>query len=281
MTDIADIRPSPIAGLWYNGDPIALRRQIEGYLSSAKLPSITGAVIGLVAPHAGHRYSGRTAGYAFRCIQGKSIDLVAIVSPMHAYMPANLLTTAHKAYATPLGAVPVDQKILASLTEGLAKNGIPLKTIANDEEHSLEIELPFLQIALAGPFTLLPIMVRSQAPSFLHQLGLAIANVLKERSYLLVASSDLSHFYPEPIANQLDQEMLNRIASFSPEDVLQADQTGTGYACGAPAIATVLWAARELGANQVSILNHSTSADVTGDHSSVVGYGAAVLLKTA
>lgn len=110
-------------------------------------------------------------------------------------------------------------------------------------------------------------------------LGSALAEVLKHRNALLVASTDLSHFYPLPIANQLDTEMLSLIEAFSPQGVLQAEESATAFACGAGAVAAVLVAARELGGNEVKILHYSTSAEETLDSSSVVGYGAAVVLQ--
>lgn len=281
MNGIAEVRPSPIAGNWYTGDPDRLRQQIDHYLTAANLPTLTGNVLGVIAPHAGHRYSGQTAGYAFATVRGQARDLVVILSPMHAVYPANLLTTAHRAYATPLGPVWVDPDALAQLDDILAKDGLPLTPVANDKEHSLEIELPFLQRALTNDFKLLPIMVRSQSPLIARRLGHALAEVLCGRSALLVASTDLSHFYPQEHAEALDQEMLRRMNLLTPEDLFTAERTGKGFACGVAAVASVLWAAHELGADTVKILHHSTSGDETGDFSSVVGYGAAAILKTA
>lgn len=281
MNRISEIRPSPIAGTWYNGDPGQLRQQIDQYLAAARLPALEGEVVAVIAPHAGHRYSGQTAAYAFASVMGQSRDLVAVLSPMHAAYPANLLTTAHRAYATPLGPVWVDQEALSQLNDILAKDGLPLTPVANDKEHSLEIELPFLQRALSNDFKLLPLMMRSQSPLIARRVGHALAETLRGRNYLLVASSDLSHFYPQELAETLDQEMLRRMTEFDPESLFNAERTGKGFACGVAAVATVLWAARELGADTVKILHHSTSGDETGDYSSVVGYGAAVALKRA
>ncbi|HMD88283.1 MAG TPA: AmmeMemoRadiSam system protein B [Anaerolineaceae bacterium] len=284
MATIAEIRPSPIAGTWYQGDPERLAKQIDGFIQAAKLPDLKGEVVGLIAPHAGHRYSGRTAGYAFRSVLGQQRDLVAVVSPLHGFFPEPLLTSAHQAYATPLGTVPVDREAVYELDRCLRQEAnIHLTAVANDSEHSLEIELPFLQRALVGGFKLLPVMIRSQTPSLAGQLGRALAEVIRQNgsrhSVLLVASTDLSHFYSEIEANRLDAEMLKQIGLFSPEGVLEAEHSGRGYACGFMAVASVMYAARELGANAVEVLHHSTSADETGDHDSVVGYGAAVLLK--
>jgi MEMO1 family protein len=281
MPAVSEIRPSPIAGRWYEGNPQRLSRQVEQYINEAHIPDLKGKVVALIVPHAGHIYSGATAGYAFRCVRGQTRDLVAVVSPLHAYHFAPLLTSAHQAYQTPLGTIPIDREAVAQVDEILAKhNAMRLTPVAYDEEHSLEIELPFLQCALQGEFKLLPLMMRSQQPETARQVGLALAEVLKGRNALLVASSDLSHFYTQEQANVLDAEMLRQFASFSPEGIFKADASGTGFACGMAAVAAVLWAAKELGANKVEVLHHATSADETGDTSSVVGYGAAVVLKS-
>ena len=122
-------------------------------------------------------------------------------------------------------------------------------------------------------------MIRAQEADVARQLGLALAKVLKDKSALLVASTDLSHFYDQHKAKVYDTEMLKRFESFEPESIFEAEQTGKAFACGHAAVAAVLWAARELGANKVQVLHYATSGDVTGDFSSVVGYGAAVVLK--
>lgn len=277
---LTDIRPSPIAGTWYEGDPHRLARAVDGYLDAARLPALDGEAVAIISPHAGHRYSGPVAGYAFAPLRGKSFDLVAVISPFHnvAYQP--LLTTAHSAYATPLGEIPADKESLLALDVILKSElGFGLSPMLRDKEHSLEIELPFLQRALTGGFNLLPVMIRTQEPEVARGLGRALATVLKEKNAMLVASTDLSHFYDQRTANALDAEMLKRFESFQPEKIFEAEYTGKGFACGHAAVAAVLWAARELGADKVQVLHHATSGDVTGDFEQVVGYGAAVVLK--
>lgn len=271
-----DLRPSPIAGTWYEGHPKSLARSVDEYLNNAKLPTLNGEVVGVIAPHAGHIYSGPVAGYAFAALRGLSPKLVAVISPFHNLARYPLITTAHDAYSTPLGSIEVDKSALAELSSQL---DIPITPVFADKEHSLEIELPFLQRALTGDFKLLPIMVRAQEVDVAKKLGLALAKVLKDKNAVLVASTDLSHFYDQATANMLDAEMLRRIGTFDPEAIFEAEQTGKAFACGYAAVAAVLWAARELGANKVQVLRHATSGDVTGDYSSVVGYGAAVVLK--
>jgi len=281
MTTISDLRPSPLAGTWYDANPQRLIRLVDEYIDQAELPDLEGEVIGVIAPHAGHRYSGPVAGYAFAAVRGLTPELVAVISPMHQAYPQPLITTAHAAYATPLGNTPVDQPALKDLSGRLqTRLGYGLSPIAYDQEHSLEIELPFLQRALGNSFSLLPVMVRQVDPRTSRALGAALAETLAGRKALLVASTDLSHFYTQPEANVLDGEMLKQIESFSPDALFETEAQGKGFACGLGALAAVLWAAKELGADKVRILNHATSGDITGDYSSVVGYGAAVLLKT-
>lgn len=280
MQILSSVRPSPIAGTWYEGDPQSLARSIDTYLNEAALPDLPGEVVAVIAPHAGHRYSGAVAGYAFATLRGRTFDLVAVISPMHHPYREPLLTTAHAAYATPLGNVPVDREAVNELNQALhSKIGIDLTAVPNDPEHSLEIELPFLQRALTGDFRLLPVMVRSQQQAVSLALGEALAGVLRGKNAMLVASTDLSHFYNQKVALQLDRAMLEQVEAFSPTGIFQVEQNEQGFACGHAAMAAVLWAARELGANTVKVLRHATSGDVTGDYSSVVGYAAAVVLK--
>ncbi|MBN2388739.1 MAG: AmmeMemoRadiSam system protein B [Anaerolineales bacterium] len=281
MTSIAPVRPSPIAGTWYEGNASALARRVDEYLDQAELPELPGEVVAVIAPHAGYTYSGPVAGYAFAAVRGRRVDLAVVVSPMHQPYAEPLLTSAHASYATPLGEVPLDKEALAALDAALqADLGQGLTPVAYDREHSLEIELPFLQRALEGDFKLLPLMLRAQSAQISQGVGAALAEVLRGRNFLLVASTDLSHFYCQAEAVAYDQEMLRRVEAFDPTAVFAAEVEGKGYACGLGALTAVLWAAQGLGADTVRVLRHATSGDVTGDNASVVGYGAAVVLKS-
>ena len=272
----ADVRPSPIAGQWYPGTAEALRKQVQAYLDAADVAPLDGSPVALIAPHAGHIYSGGVAAHAYRLVQGARYELVAIVAPNHRiYDPAPLLTTAHHAYWTPLGEVPVADELLVEL-----ESHLPLSRLRHDPEHSLEIQLPFLQVALDGPFHLLPLMLNDQSPSTWRTLGAALADLLRGRNALLVASTDLSHFYDARTAAQLDQAVTERIAAFDPDGLLEVLISGKGHACGGGPTVAVMLAARALGANRAKLLKYATSGDVTGDYTSVVGYAAAALFKS-
>lgn len=275
------VRPSPLAGRWYDADPEVLARSVDAYLDDAQLPALAGEVIAVIAPHAGHVYSGPVAGYAFAALRGRSPNLVAVVGPMHQPYVEPLITTAHDAYSTPLGNVPVDKDALHKLDMILKSElGFGLSPVQRDPEHSLEIELPFLQRALPAGWKILPVMDRAREPHVSKALGKALAQVLSDKNFVMVASTDLSHFYNQQTALTYDRAMLHAIESFDPEEAFDLERAGRGFACGLGAFTAVLWAARELGADQVQVLRHATSANVTGDYSSVVGYGAAVILKS-
>jgi MEMO1 family protein len=276
MTSL-DLRPSPIAGTWYEASPELLAKHIDKYLNDAQLPELEGDVLAVIAPHAGHRYSGHVAAHAFASLRGLTPQLVAVISPYHNPAPYSLITTTHQAYSTPLGDIEVDQAALAELQSHLDTAITP---IPRDREHALEIELPFLQRVLTRRFKLLPVMIRAQEPQVARHLGNALARVLRDKKALMVASTDLSHFHDQKTANILDREMLARFESLDPDSIFEAEHAGKGFACGHAAVAAVLWAGRALGANAVKIVKYATSGDVTGDHSSVVGYGAALVLKT-
>jgi AmmeMemoRadiSam system protein B len=279
-----DVRPSPIAGQWYEADPEMLARNVDEYLEEAQLPELDGEVIAVIAPHAGHTYSGVIAGYAFAALRSRSPDLVAVIAPMHHPYFEPLITTAHDAYSTPLGDIPVDKDAIVELDVILKSElGFGLSPVSNDKEHSIEIELPFLQRVFSSKqsgWKLLPVMVRAREPEVSQGLGKALAKVLRDKNFALVASTDLSHFYNHKTALNYDRTMLNEIESFNPEGAFDVERAGKGFACGLGAFTAVMWASRELGADKVKLLRHATSGDVTGDYSSVVGYASAVILKS-
>jgi len=279
MTKV-DVRPSALAGTWYSGQAEVLEKEVDSYLRHAARYELDGEVVGLLVPHAGHRYSGPVAGSAFQAVKGNHYDTVVVVSPYHALQNHPILTTRHDAYQTPLGGIPVDRENLALLESKLTANlGQTLHQLRRDNEHSVEIELPFLQRALAGDFALLPLMLTAQDPATALALGQSLAETLAGQNALLVASTDLSHFYPEETANRLDKTMLEAIETFDPGNVIGVQSCGTGQACGYLAVLAVMEAANGLGAQKVQIIDYATSGKTSGDYSRVVGYGAGVFVK--
>ncbi len=277
-----DLRPSPIAGQWYAGDARTLGAEVDSYLVAAGAVKADGDIVALIAPHAGYRYSGAVAGHAFAATRGITPEVVAVVGPMHYPLEGPVLISGHGAYQTPLGPVMIAREACRVLDDALRQElGAGLTPVKGDPEHSIEIELPFLQRVLPGEWRLLPVMVRDQRREVARALGLALARALRGRAALLVASTDLSHYHPQAVANRLDRELLRRVEAFDLDALLRAGDEGAGEACGIGALAAVLWAARELGADRVRVLDYATSGDVTGDMGRVVGYAAGVVTGAA
>ncbi len=262
-----DVRPSPLAGRWYPADADALHRLITHYMRVDVQPRPS-TLAGLVAPHAGLRYSGPVAGHAFAHLNATDYDTVVVIGPSHYPYNAPLLTTAHTAYETPLGRVPVAGEVVHQLTESLRA-----KPVHDDPEHAIEIELPFLQVALAD-FELVPLAMLDQSREMAQRVAEALLVSLAGRRALFVASSDLSHFYDQATANKLDQTILDALTAYDPDAILDAEHDGRGLACGRGAIAAVLLA---LAGGSARVEAYATSGDVSGDVARVVGYVAATV----
>lgn len=271
----SEIRPSPIAGTWYPGSAEALAAMVDGFLAKVPEPQVAGRPVALVAPHAGYVYSGQVAAYAYKLLEGRQIGRVVVLSPCHAMYPGRFLATAQKYYGTPLGPVEVDHPTLKRLTEH-----VPLKYLEYDDEHSLEIQLPFLQRTL-GKFLLVPIMLRDQSWEDCQLLAQALDNVLGPEHPLLVASSDLCHGYDYQEVRATDAATLEALVQGDARHFWLTAWQGRG-ACGYGPIATVLLVAERWGGKQVVLLHATNSGDVTGQRFGyVVGYAAAAVMAPA
>ncbi len=270
------VRPSVLAGTWYPADPGVLRRTVVSLLNKAKstLPA-RARLIALIVPHAGYRFSGPVAAYAYNLLRKRRFDRVLILAPSHRYRVRGVSVFKGRAYATPLGQVPLDQKISDRLR---GQRGFGYAWPMHQHEHSLEIELPFLQVAL-GKFKLIP-GVMGDSSLFLARIAAegVLAAVGRQR-VLLIASSDLSHFYPEKQAHALDRVLIKHVKALDVFGLARALAARECFACGAGPILTVMIAARKLGANRVKILKYATSADTGAGRDRVVGYLAAALYR--
>ncbi len=269
------VRPAICADdRWYPASPEALRRDVKDYVESASALDLAGEVVGLVAPHAGYLFSGHVAGAGYRQVQGNRYDTIVLVGPDHRGIAAGGLAYADfDAWHTPLGDVPVDRELITVLDKRLS-----LRRIGRDSEHSLEVQLPFLQTTLAD-FKLVPIMMGDPSPAACRELGLAVADAVREQEALLVASTDLSHYYHYNHAKRLDEQTLKYILDFDPEGLADALPQNQAHACGGAPVAAVMIAARELGANQAHLVKYANSGDVWDDKSQVVGYAAVALTR--
>jgi AmmeMemoRadiSam system protein B len=268
------VRRSVIAGTWYPDDPKRLRAMIDGFLACVPKQRLEGKLVGLVAPHAGYVYSGQVAAHAYAQLSAGAFSRVIVVSPVHRSYPGSFAVTEMAYYETPLGLVPVDGDLIQAI-----ERHITLRRVPQDSEHSLEIQLPFMQCVL-GDFRLAPIMMGDQDWQSASQLGRALAQALDQEDTLLVASTDLSHFHSYDVAVSLDQLVLDRITAYDPEGLSRTLVMHKAEACGGGPVAAVMVAAEQQGADRAVLLKYMNSGDVTGDRSSVVGYAAAALLRS-
>lgn len=274
------VRPAAVAGTFYPDNPETLKAMVRKFLESAQKqkPAISlKKIFGLISPHAGYVYSGQTAAFAYSLLGKNSFNRVVVVSPSHYDFLEGASICPGKAYTTPLGEIPIDKKLREKIC-GLDKDNIvSVDWAGHGSEHALEVQLPFLQETL-GDFTLLPIVIGNQSSDVCDALGNLLAETLKdEKNVLMVASSDLSHFHDAKTADKLDQNCLDVVSQFNTDGLLKGLRSEKYEACGAGPIATVMLAAKKMGATHSQILHHCNSGDVIGDKSSVVGYMSAAL----
>ncbi len=258
------IRPPAVAGMFYPASAEGLRRSIGQLLSEAArgladFAGFHGALRALIVPHAGYPYSGSTAAAAYKSLAtlGKDIRSAAIFGPAHRVATPGLALSSWEAFATPLGELPVDRAMTQLL---LSLPFVHTNDAAHAREHSIEVQLPFLQTVLPG-ITILPIVVGGARPA---EIAEAIEMLWNQEGTLVIVSSDLSHYLPQEEAALIDSATALQIEDLD----ARLDQE---QACGASAINGLLIAARNrrMHARKIDI---RTSADTAGDASSVVGY---------
>lgn len=274
-----EIREPAVSGMFYPDKPDTLSRDIKKYLENVKKEKVEGEIIGLLVPHAGYMYSGQVAAYAYKLIEGKNFDSVVVIAPSHRVDFKGASIYDRGAYRTPLGLAPIDVELAKKMMERW--NGIRYLPEAHGQEHSLEVQIPFLQIVLKS-FKLIPIVMEPYwSRETCQSLGQAIADTIKGKNILLVASTDLSHFHAYEKAVQLDKIVLQHLDRFDVDGLNRDLKEGRCEACGGGPVITMMLAAKALGATQGRTLKYLNSGDVTGDRSRVVGYAAAVFCKAA
>jgi len=272
----SNVKEPILAGIWYPEDPGVLSKEIKNFLSKVPSPSIKGKILAIVSPHAGYRYSGQVAAHGYKAIQGKKFDDVILIGSSHRAYFKGIALYPKGVYKTPLGVVPVDE----ALSQEIMKKSHLVTAIpeAHMHEHSLEIQLPFLQKVLKN-FKLVPMIMGDQSWETSVALSQAITSSINDRRVLIVASSDLSHFYTYEEAVKLDDLLIEHISNMDTQGLNRSLSTGDCDACGGGTIVTAMLAAKALGANNAKILKYANSGDVTGAKGSVVGYVSAVIFK--
>ncbi len=275
------VRASAVAGPFYPADPEELADRVQGYLDAAALKPIEADIIGLMVPHAGYEFSGPVAGYAYATIAARSYDTVILIGPSHrGQPPVGAALSGQDAWQTPLGQVPVDTELTRQLDN--ANDGFFVDDFAHAPEHSLEVQLPFLQTVL-DEFKIVPILMADFSSPNTERVAEAIVSAVGDKNVLLVASTDMSHYPHQEAARRVDQAMLKAIAALDPQQIYSADEKLLGQdianlhctLCGLGPLVTVVKAARRLGAQRAEVLKYANSGDVDpATATRAVGYGA-------
>jgi hypothetical protein len=266
-------RKAVVAGMFYPGSEKALRVQVESFLDLSQPKE---EVIGIVSPHAGYIYSGSTAGAVFSKI--KPAHTYIILGPNHSGLGENFSINSEGMWETPLGEVLIDD----CLAKNLLANSSLLKedSLAHVREHSIEVQLPFLQCLSSKPFMMVPICIGSNNLDNLKQLGREIASTVKDsnKNIILIASSDMTHYESQKAAYEKDQKAINAILNLDEEELMEKITTFNISMCGYGPTIVMLKAAKELGAKKGELIKYTTSGEASGDYHQVVGY-AGIIIK--
>lgn len=286
MAGRGPVRKPVVAGQFYPGSKDALLREVErcyeGRLGPGGLPTVNQEgprrLVGLVSPHAGYMFSGQTAarGFAFMAQDGVP-DVVVIVGPSHQLVgrvPAAVQTDG--AWETPLGLTPIASEVAVAVAGGW--DGIAVGADFFWAEHSLEVQLPFLQHLYGEGLRIVPILMVDQSAATARAVGMAIGRALAGSNAAIVASTDLSHYVSPGAAAQQDQALIDRITAFDPDGLVALAREPRMSMCGYGAVAAMLHAALLLGAKEAHVLGYSHSGMVQS-MPEVVGYVSIAVLK--
>jgi AmmeMemoRadiSam system protein B len=280
------VRHTCQAGAFYEDTAEALKRQIEkcftGKLGPGELPKVAKTankrVVGLVCPHAGYMFSGPVAAHAYyKLALDGTPDVVVILGPNHTGIGSGLAIMNEGVWRTPLGDVEVDRETANQIVH--ESRIVDIDDSAHIQEHSIEVQLPFLQYLYGSSFKLVPICFLMQDLSSAREVGQAVAKVLLDKKAVIIASSDMTHYEPQKSAESKDAKALEAIEAMDEVRFQSAIEAYNITACGHGPIASLITAAKTLGAKEATLLCYKTSGDVIGDRSSVVGYAAVCFMK--
>lgn len=281
-TTVEKVRPPAVAGKFYPSDPEMLRKAVNGFIEDARSADIDKPVA-IVVPHAGYIYSGQIAADAFKQVAGNDYDLVVILGTNHTTAGFNGISVYPSGgYRTPLGTVDIDAETASALIASC--DGITFNPDVHKQEHSVEVQIPFVQVLFPG-VKILPVVIGNANLESCTMLGEKLAEAVRDRNILIVASTDLSHYPDYSDACRVDREVLEAAISLDPDHLqktiasLMRKRTPglSTCACGEGPILAAMTAARELGALHGTVISYANSGDaLIGDPQRVVGYGAVV-----
>lgn len=280
------IRRSAYAGSFYAGDSRSLKAQIEECfthkLGPKALPKVADIklrnMIGLICPHAGYMYSGPVAAHSYfqLALDGKP-DVAVLFGPNHAGIGSGLALMREGIWRTPLGDVEVDTATADDIVH--ESHLIDVDDSAHLGEHSIEVQLPWLQYLYGSGFKFVPICFLMQDLQSSREVGTAVAEALRDKNAVVIASTDMTHYEPQKAAEQKDRSVIEAILKLDEGKVYSVVEGLRVSMCGYGPVAAAITAAKELGAKEGKLLCYKTSGDVTGDYSAVVGYASMMFTK--
>jgi MEMO1 family protein len=266
------IRPPAVAGRFYPSDPETLARQVDHFIDSALTKT---SALGCLVPHAGYMYSGHVAGAAYAAIEIPAQCI--LLGPRHYPEGQPLAVLTAGSFSTPLGEAQIDAPLAAELARGC-----PLlreDAVAHAREHSLEVQLPFLQRIVGDRLRFAPVVLATDRYGVMEDLGRAVAEAVRSKSgpVLVIASSDLNHYESDEITRVKDERAIARVLALDPRGLYETVRQEGITMCGYAATVALLIAMRELGARDAKLIRYATSGDVSGDREQVVGYAGIVI----
>jgi hypothetical protein len=264
-------RPA-VAGQFYSASSSGLRKEVQGYIEES---AVRESVIGAVSPHAGLMYSGAVAGAVFSRIEFPHTFI--LLGPNHTGIGRPLSIMTHGEWEVPLGNIKIDE-VLATKILGHSKI-IEEDASAHSMEHSLEVQIPFI-LYFSTEVRIVPITMMTNSLDFCRLTAEAIVDAVRAIDYpvTIIASSDMTHYEADSIARQKDKKAINKILSLDPEGLYQTVIKDNISMCGFIPATTMLYASKELGAKDASLVRYMTSGEVSGDYHHVVGY-AGIIIK--
>jgi len=267
---MSQVRQAAVAGQFYPGSAAELEREVKSMIG----PGPVRRAIGAMAPHAGYVYSGEVAGAVYGALAMP--DLFVILGPNHTGLGASASIMTSGIWRMPMGDVTVDEQLAKSILS--RSQVLAADDSAHSFEHSIEVQLPFLQY-LKGKVSFVPISLMMTGAAGLREIGTAIAAAIadEERSVLIIASSDMTHYERQAEAQEKDRLALEKLLDLDPDGLLETVMAHHISMCGVGPATVMLHACRELGATDARLIKYATSGDVSGDYSQVVGYAGVIV----
>jgi AmmeMemoRadiSam system protein B/AmmeMemoRadiSam system protein A len=274
----AEVKEADLAGSWYPASKAQLEPQLKSYLDFANPEKIDGKILAIIVPHAGYAYSGPVAAYGYKAVEDKGIKTVILLGFSHRKYFDGISVYGGTLWRTPLGQIAVDTDMTEKIISSNPRFRFQKELF--DDENSVEMQVPFIQMALNTNVKVVPIAFGSQNYSDAQALAKVIADLVKDRGdILIVASTDLSHYHPYQKANSIDGHTIQLLNKLKAKELYEETKMGICEMCGLMPVVTALIVAESSGYDKIKELKYANSGDITGEKASVVGYISAVIYK--